>query len=62
MTGMELGKEVLALRADMPIIMCTGFSRLVDADKARVADIRAFVMKPVTKRELAKTIRELLDG
>ena len=62
MTGVELGKEVLAFRADMPIIMCTGFSHLVDADKARVADVRAFVMKPVTKRELAKTIRELLDG
>ena len=26
MTGVELAKEILALRADMPIIMCTGFS------------------------------------
>ena len=35
MTGVELAKEVLALRPDMPIIMCTGFSYTVDADKAR---------------------------
>ncbi len=61
MTGIELAKEVLALRADMPIIMCTGFSYVVDADKARAAGIRAFAMKPLTKREIAKTVRKVLD-
>ena len=61
MTGIELAKEILALRADMPIIMCTGFSYVVDADKARTAGIKAFAMKPLTKREIAKTIRTVLD-
>jgi len=61
MTGIELAKEVLALRADMPIIMCTGFSYVVDADKARAAGIKAFAMKPLTKREIARTVREVLD-
>ncbi|MGD0232190.1 MAG: PAS domain-containing protein [Syntrophorhabdales bacterium] len=61
MTGVELAKEVLAIRADMPIIMCTGFSYVVDADKARAAGIKAFAMKPLTKREIAKTIRKVLD-
>ena len=61
MTGIELAKEILAIRADMPIIMCTGFSYLVDADKATAAGIRAFAMKPLTKREIAKTIRKVLD-
>jgi len=41
--------------------MCTGFSHLVDADKAAAAGIRAFAMKPLTKREIAKTIRRVLD-
>jgi DNA-binding NarL/FixJ family response regulator len=45
----------------MPVIMCTGFSYAVDADKAKAAGIRAFAMKPLTKREIAKTIREVLD-
>jgi PAS domain S-box-containing protein len=62
MTGVELAKEVLAIKADMPIIMCTGFSYLVDADKARAAGIKAFAMKPLTKREIAGTIRKVLDG
>jgi len=61
MTGVELAKEILALRPDMPIIMCTGFSYVVDADRARAAGIRAFAMKPLTKREIAKTIRRVLD-
>ena len=61
MTGIELAREVLAIRADMPIIMCTGFSQLVDADKAKAAGIKAFAMKPLTKREIARTIRKVLD-
>jgi len=61
MTGVELAKEILALRPDMPIIMCTGFSHAVDADKARAAGIRAFVMKPLTKKEIARTVRKVLD-
>jgi FixJ family two-component response regulator len=62
MTGVELAKEVLAAKANMPIILCTGFSHLVDADKASVAGIKAFAMKPLTKREIARTIRKVLDA
>jgi CheY-like chemotaxis protein len=62
MAGVKLAKEILALRADMPIIMCTGFSYVVDADAAKAAGIRAFTMKPLTKGEIARTIRKLLDG
>jgi PAS domain S-box-containing protein len=61
MTGMELAREVLLLRPDMPMIMCTGFSHIVDANRAKAAGIRAFAMKPLTKREIARTIRQVLD-
>jgi two-component system, cell cycle sensor histidine kinase and response regulator CckA len=61
MTGIELAKEILSIRPDMPIIMCTGFSHLVDADKAKAAGIKGFAMKPLTKRETARTIRQVLD-
>jgi len=61
MTGIDLAGEVLALRPDMPIIMCTGFSYVVDADKARAAGIKAFAIKPLTKREIARTVRRVLD-
>jgi PAS domain S-box-containing protein len=61
MTGIDLARGVLAIRPDMPVIVCTGYSHLVDADKAKAAGIRAFAMKPLTKREIAKTIRRVLD-
>jgi signal transduction histidine kinase/CheY-like chemotaxis protein len=61
MTGMEMAKKILDLAADVPIILCTGFSHLVDAGQARTAGIRAFVMKPLTKNEIARTIRKVLD-
>lgn len=61
MTGAELAKKILAIRPNMPIILCTGFSHLVDAESVRTAGIRGFVMKPVTNSEIAKTIRNVLD-
>jgi CheY-like chemotaxis protein len=60
-TGEKLAKEILVIRPGMPIIMCTGFSHAVDADKTRAAGIKAFAMKPLTKREIARTIRKVLD-
>jgi len=61
MTGVQLAREVLALCPDMPIIMCTGFSHLVDAETAKEAGIKAFTLKPVTKKEIARTVRKVLD-
>jgi PAS domain S-box-containing protein len=61
-TGVELAKRIFAIRPDVPIILCTGFSHLVDAESAKAAGIRGYMMKPLTKREIAKTIRNVLDG
>jgi signal transduction histidine kinase/CheY-like chemotaxis protein len=61
MTGLDLAGEILTLRADMPIIMCTGYSPLVDSDTARAVGIKALAMKPLTKKEIAATIRKVLD-
>jgi CheY-like chemotaxis protein len=61
LAGLELAKEILAVRPDMPIVMCTGFSHIVDADVARAAGIKAFAVKPLVKKEIAQTIRRVLD-
>jgi two-component system, cell cycle sensor histidine kinase and response regulator CckA len=61
LTVLDPTKEVIALRPDMPIILCTGFSHLVDADSVRAAGVRPFAMKPLTKKELAQIIRKVLD-
>lgn len=60
LTGVELTKEVLSLRPDMPVILFTGFSHSVDEKTAREAGVRDFVMKPVSKRVLADVISRAL--
>lgn len=62
MTGEELAKQMRRLRPDMPIILCSGFSHLVDEAKARAAGIDAFCMKPLVMRDLAQTIRRVLPN
>jgi signal transduction histidine kinase len=62
MTGIQLAGELLSLRPDLPIILCTGFSEFIDAKKAKAVGIKEFLMKPFSKRTLATTIRRVLDG
>ena len=50
------------IRPDIPIILCTGFSAMIDEERAKALGIRAFVMKPVMKMEMARTIRSVLDN
>jgi PAS domain S-box-containing protein len=61
MTGDELAKEILSIRKDIPIILCTGYSKRISDMKAKEIGIRAFVMKPLTQHELAETVRRVLD-
>jgi PAS domain S-box-containing protein len=61
MTGMELAKELLKLRSDILIILCTGYSEHINEAKAKGSGIRAFLTKPVVLGEIAKTIRKVLD-
>lgn len=62
MTGVKFAKELLNLRADLPIILLSGFSELVTPENAKAMGIREFVKKPVVASELAKTIANVMDG
>ena len=61
MTGADLARELIDLRPDIPIILCTGFSEGINADKAKEIGIREYLMKPVVMKELAETVRKALD-
>jgi PAS domain S-box-containing protein len=61
MTGKQLAKELLHLRPDLPIILCTGFSEMVTPDKTKASGIREYVLKPVTQRDMAESIRRVLN-
>lgn len=61
LTGDQLAKNIMALSPDTAIILCTGYSSRMDAQKAAFMGINAFVMKPVNNTEFATTIRLVLD-
>ena len=61
MSGDALALELLKIRCDMPIILCTGFSARIDEKKAIEMGIRAFVSKPILRADLARTVRSVLD-
>jgi len=58
-TGMELAREVLAIRPNIPVVLCTGYSEIVPPDPEQ-AGLRGYIRKPVTRRELAAGIRHAL--
>jgi len=62
MTGDEFAKELMAIRPDIPIILCTGFSEHINEEKAKAIGIRKFVMKPFILRDMAESIRQVLDS
>ncbi len=60
MTGIDLTMEILMIRADTPIVLCTGFSDDIDENRAKALGIKAFLMKPVALRDLAMVVSKNL--
>ena len=60
LSGAELARELLDLRPDLPIIMCTGYSDAVNEEQALAMGIRSFMLKPFSARDIAVAIRRVL--
>lgn len=60
--GDQLISEILSINPGMPAIICTGYSSRMSDVKALEMGVKAFVMKPLSKSELAKTVRQVLDN
>jgi signal transduction histidine kinase/CheY-like chemotaxis protein len=60
MTGLDLSNQILELRADMPIILCTGFSDAIQTETAKSLGIRELAIKPIVWKDLAQVIRRSL--
>jgi len=61
-TGDKLARKLIEIRSDIPIILCTGFSELISKEIAADIGIRDFLMKPLTAKILAHTVRKVIDG
>ncbi len=61
MTGVELTSELMRIKSDIPIILCTGFSETITPERAKAIGLKDFIMKPIITSQLAAAIRHALD-
>ena len=62
MTGAKLAQEMMSIRPQIPVILCTGYSQQITKEQAKKIGIRQFLLKPIVMDELARTIRNVLDN
>ncbi len=60
MKGDRLAGELMKIRPDLPVILCSGFSMNLSKEEAGAAGIKAFIMKPILKNKLAAVVRDVL--
>jgi CheY-like chemotaxis protein len=61
LTGLELVQKTLAVRPDLPVILCTGFNQMLDKKEAKALGIHSYLEKPVSVKDLTEAIRQALD-
>lgn len=61
MTGFDLAREIFQIRPDIPVILCSGFHDESDTEKAKELGFSEIIVKPLVMREMAETIRNVLD-
>ena len=60
-TGIDLAAELFKVRPDIPVILATGYSDAVSQEQATASGIKGYLMKPLSRREIAAEIRRILD-
>ena len=61
LTGEKLAQQLMSIRADIPVILCTGFSEQISEEKAKKMGISEFIFKPLVLDKPARTVRAALD-
>ncbi|GAB6146144.1 PAS domain S-box protein [Desulfocicer niacini] len=61
MTGVRLSEKLKEIRPEIPVVICTGYSAIINKEKAESIGIDGFVMKPIEMSDIAKTIQNILD-
>ena len=61
MPGDKLSAELIKIRPDIPILLCTGFSETMSEEKAASLGIKGFLLKPIVMKDLAQKIRGMLE-
>lgn len=60
LSGDQLSKEILLIRPDIPIILCTGYTEIISEEKAKSIGIRELILKPILMTDMAQAVRKHL--
>jgi len=60
MTGAEMASKMIEIRAEIPVILCTGYSSIISEEDAKSIGIKAFALKPLLKSDLSKLVQKVL--
>jgi two-component system, cell cycle sensor histidine kinase and response regulator CckA len=61
MTGDKFIQELLKIKPDLPTILCTGYSELIDENTALEMGIKQFLIKPIDMHKMAVAVKEALN-
>jgi len=59
LTGDRLARELLGIRPELPIILCTGFSPTLTEEKVRALGVQTYVRKPLSSAELGRALADI---
>ena len=62
MTGDKLAVEIMHIRPEIPVILCTGYSKKISEKVIQKLGVKAVAYKPLLKKELVDTVRSVLDN
>lgn len=60
MSGLELGRKIFSTCPGLPVILCTGYSRTVNREKAMAEGFSQYIEKPLILANLSTTIETVL--
>jgi PAS domain S-box-containing protein len=60
-SGDRLARRLIEIRSDIPIILCTGYNRQISDETASACGIRSLLMKPITIKAMAETVKQVLS-
>ena len=61
LTGDVLAAKAKAIRSDVPVLLCTGYSKKLGNRNAAEIGVEALCMKPLSMKALVATLRAILD-
>ncbi len=62
MTGLELGRRIFSSHPHLPVILCTGYSRTINREKALAEGFCRYIEKPVILADLLSAVQSVLTG